>query len=97
MLVKLPIAGTFFRNFWTRQHWIRQAVDLAALVCGSRQLIQNIIIGYPRIYIHDGESFAQNITELNGLSVSISEAELLNSDFRTQHLSSQSLDLAEIC
>ena len=47
----------------THQHWTRQAVGLAVLMPGSKQLIQTIILGFPRICKHNGESLSKNIAE----------------------------------
>ena len=47
----------------THQHWTRQAIGLAVLMPGSQQLIQTIILGFPRICKHDGESLSKNIAE----------------------------------
>ena len=48
----------------THQHWTRQAVGLAVLMPGTKQLIQTIILGFPRICKHDGESLAKNMAEV---------------------------------
>ena len=48
----------------TWQHWTRQAVGLAVLMPGSKQLIQTILLGFPRICRHDGDSLSKNIAEI---------------------------------
>ena len=48
----------------THQHWTRQAVGLAVLMPGTKQLIQTIILDFPRICKHDGESLAKNMAEV---------------------------------